>query len=208
MFANFLKYTAKAALEESCSTKNESIEHMKYTKKFVAKNGKEIIIRNAESADGEAVLENFNLTHTETDFLLTYPDESSFTAELESRFLGRKAESANEAELVAVFDGKIVGTAGIDAVGTKYKVAHRAEFGVSVLKDYWGLSIGKALTEACIECARSAGYVQLELSVVSDNKRAVSLYKSLGFSEYGRNPTGFKSRTGSYQELVYMMLEL
>lgn len=142
MFANFLKYTAKAALEESCSTKKEGIEHMKYTKKFVAKNGKEIIIRNAESADGEAVLENFNLTHAETDFLLTYPDESSFTAELESRFLGRKAESANEAELVA------------------------------------------------------------------DNKRAVSLYKSLGFSEYGRNPTGFKSRTGSYQELVYMMLEL
>lgn len=154
------------------------------------------------------MLENFNLTHAETDFLLTYPDESSFTAELESRFLGRKSESANEAELVAVFDGKIVGTAGIDAVGTKYKVAHRAEFGVSVLKDYWGLSIGKALTEACIECARSAGYVQLELSVVADNKRAVSLYKSLGFSEYGRNPTGFKSRTGDYQELVYMMLEL
>ncbi len=81
------------------------------------------------------MLENFNLTHAETDFLLTYPDESSFTAELESRFLGRKAESANEAELVAVFDGKIVGTAGIDAVGTKYKVAHRAEFGVSVLRE-------------------------------------------------------------------------
>ena len=181
---------------------------MKYTKKFIAKNGKEILIRNAESADGEAVLENFNITHAETDFLLTYPDENTFTPEIESRFLGRKAESANEAELVAVSDGRIVGTAGVDAVGAKYKVAHRAEFGVSVLKDYWGLSIGKALTEACIECARNAGYVQLELSVVAENTRAISLYKSLGFSEYGRNPKGFKSRTGGYQELVYMMLEL
>ena len=58
-----------------------------------------------------------------------------------------------------------VGIAGIGAIGTKYKVRHRAEFGISVAKEYWGLGIGKALMTACIECARAAGYIQLELKI-------------------------------------------
>ena len=33
-----------------------------------------------------------------------------------------------------------------------------------------GIGIGRALTEACIECARAAGYVQLELEAVAENE--------------------------------------
>ena len=181
---------------------------MKYRKTFLAKNGKEILLRNGEAADGAAVLENFNQTHAETDYLLTYPDENRFDAEQEGRFLARKTESPREIELLAVVDGKVVGTAGVDAVGSKYKVAHRAEFGISVLKEYWGLGIGRAMTEACIQCARDAGYVQLELSVVADNARAVAMYQRAGFVECGRNPRGFNSRTAGYQEVISMLLEL
>lgn len=86
-----------------------------------------------------------------------------------------------------------MGTAGIEAVGRKYKIRHRAEFGISVAKEFWGLGIGQALTTACIECAKAAGYVQLELNVVADNVRAISIYKKTGFVEYGRNPKGFNS---------------
>ena len=68
--------------------------------------------------------------------------------------------------------------------------------------------MGRALTEACIQCARDAGYVQMELNVVSENKRAMSLYQNLGFAEYGRNTKGFLSRMSGFQELIYMLLEL
>lgn len=181
---------------------------MKYEQKIVTKDGKEVYIRSGEAADGSAVLENFNQTHAESDYLLSYPDENTFDAEQESRFLARKAESPKEIELLALVDGRVVGTAGIDAVGTKCKVAHRAEFGVSVLKAYWGMGIGRALTQACIRCAREAGYVQLELSVVADNARAIALYQHAGFVEYGRNPKGFRSRTAGFQEVISMRLEL
>ena len=93
-------------------------------------------------------------------------------------------------------------------MGTKDKLRHRAEFGISLLKEYWGLGLGRALTEACIQCAREAGYAQLELSVVADNERAIALYEKEGFVEYGRNPRGFLSRTSGFQELVYMLLAL
>ena len=53
-----------------------------------------------------------------------------------------------------------------------------------------------------------AGYAQLELDVVADNAPALALYQSLGFAEYGRNPKGFRSRSGHWQELVLMQLEL
>jgi len=181
---------------------------MKYEQKITLKNGKEALIRNGEGADGATVFEVFNRTHEETDYLLSYPDENSYDPEQEAQFLDNKTNSPDETELIAIVDGKVVGTAGIDAVGKKYKVKHRAEFGISLLKDYWGLGLGKALTKACIQCAKEAGYDQLELSVVAENDRALSLYKSLGFVEFGRNPGGFKSRISGYQELVYMLLKL
>ncbi|MGM9647977.1 MAG: GNAT family N-acetyltransferase [Eubacteriales bacterium] len=172
------------------------------------KNGNVAVLRNGVEADAGAVYENFNRTHAETDYLLSYPDENHFDAVQEGQFLARKATSPNEIEMIALVDGKVAGTAGIDAVGTKFKQKHRAEFGVSVLKEYWGLGIGRALTKACIQCAKEAGYVQLELTVVAENERAIALYQKEGFVEYGRNPKGFHSRISGFQEVVYMLLEL
>ena len=60
---------------------------------------------------------------------------------------------------------------------------------------------------ACIECAKNAGYLQLELDVVADNASAVRLYESVGFREFGRNPRGFRVKHG-WQELILMRLEL
>ena len=111
---------------------------MKYSQKIILKNGKEAWLRNGDAADGRAVFENFNSTHAETDFLLSYPDENSYDPEQEAQFLAKKAESPNEIELVAIIDGKVAGMAGIEAVGSKYKVKHRAELGISILKEYWG----------------------------------------------------------------------
>ncbi len=181
---------------------------MKYSQKIILKNGKEAWLRNGDFSDGRAVYENFNLTHAETDFLLSYPDENSLDPEQEAAFLEEKTKSPNEIEIIAFIDDKVAGTAGIEAIGAKYKVRHRAEFGISVLREYWGLGLGKALAKACIQCAKDAGYVQLELNVVAENKRAISMYQDLGFEEFGRNPRGFNSRTGGFQELLYMLLKL
>ncbi len=181
---------------------------MKYEQKITLKNGKEALLRNGDGADGAAVLEVFNLAHEETDYLLTYSDENSFTREQEAQFLEEKTKSPNEIEIIAIVDEKVVGTAGIDAIGKKYKVKHRADFGISLLKEYWGLGLGKELTKACIQCAKEAGYSQMELNVVAENERAISLYRSLGFVEFGRNPKGFNSRMTGYQELIYMLLDL
>lgn len=181
---------------------------MEYFRKIPLKDGRTCILRNGEGRDGQAVLTNYLLTHGQTDFLATYPEESTFTVEQEKVYLQKKKDSDREIELVAEVDGVITGTAGVDSLGSGEKIRHRASFGISVDQAWWGLGIGRAMTEACIECAKAAGYSQLELEVVAANQRAYRLYESLGFTEYGRNPGGFRSRENGLQEIVLMRLEL
>ncbi|MBO6041116.1 MAG: GNAT family N-acetyltransferase [Oscillospiraceae bacterium] len=181
---------------------------MQFRKVVALKDGRACTVRNGAVQDAQAVLANFVLTHGQTDYLATYPEENSFTLEQEEAFLKRKEEHAREVELVAEVDGVITGTAGLDCVSRAEKMRHRASFGISVDRVWWGLGIGRALTEACIECARAAGYSQLELEVVAENTPALRLYQSVGYVEFGRNPRGFRSRVNGWQETVLMRLEL
>ena len=181
---------------------------MKYQKTIELRDGRTCLLRHGTEQDGAAVLENYILTHEQTDFLLSYPEENPKTAEQESQFLKRMMESENEIELLAEVDGVVAGLAGINAVSTRQKLKHRAELGISIDRAFWGLGIGTALTRACVDCAKKAGYEQLELSVVAENEAALSIYRKAGFVEYGRNPRGFKSRFSGYQELVFMRMEL
>ena len=181
---------------------------MRYAKTVLLTGGTELLVRNAVASDARALRDVMQRTHSETDYLLSYPDEQSVDDEQEACSLEETERSGNEVELVAVIDGRIVGSAGVSAVRSRRKVAHRACFGISILKEYWGMGIGRVLMEASIDCARQAGYTQLELEVVVDNERAVSLYRRAGFEEFGRNPRGYRSASSGYQELVYMRLEL
>lgn len=69
---------------------------MQYDQTVITPKGLAVHIRNGVASDGSAVLENFDLTHAETDYLLSYPDENHFDAEQESRYLEKKATSPNE----------------------------------------------------------------------------------------------------------------
>ena len=181
---------------------------MRHAETVLLTGGVELLVRNAVASDARALRDVMQCTHAQTDYLLSYPDEQSIDDEQEARSLVETERSDNEVELVAVLDGRIVGSAGVTAVGGRRKVVHRARFGISVLKDYWGLGIGRVLMEASIDCARRVGYTQLELEVVADNERALSLYRRSGFEEYGCNPRGYRSAASGYQELVHMRLEL
>ena len=73
---------------------------MEYRETITLKDGRTCILRNGTEKDGKAVLDNFILTHEQTDNLLSYPDESDITAEQEAQFLKNKTESSCEIEMV------------------------------------------------------------------------------------------------------------
>lgn len=177
---------------------------MRYENTVTLASGQRLLIRSAGETDAAEVLRTFLKTHGETDYLLTYPEESTMTVAEEAQFLGKLEQDDRSAELVAELDGRIVGTAGISPVHSCVKLRHRADCGIGVEMAYWHLGIGRALMEACLECAARAGFLQMELQVVGENSAAIALYKKLGFRECGRNPWGFRTKEGRWQELVSM----
>ena len=92
---------------------------MEYSNTVTLKDGRACILRNGTASDGQALLDVFNLTHEQTDFLLTYPEEHRYTAQQEADFLHEKTDSADEIELLAELDRKVVGCAGINCIGRK-----------------------------------------------------------------------------------------
>ena len=66
---------------------------MKYYQKIILKDGRECVLRNGTADDGRAALDSFITAHTETDYLLTYSDEITFTAQEEGEYLQKKADS-------------------------------------------------------------------------------------------------------------------
>jgi len=180
---------------------------MQFEKTVPLRGGAPCLLRAALPEEAAETLACFLRTHGETDYLLSYPEESGRSEEKQRAFLKAMLAAPRGAELCAWVDGHLAGMAGFSCVGERIKTRHRAEFGISVEKAYWGRGIGRALTQACIALARAAGYRQLELDVVAENAAAIALYESCGFAEYGRNPRGFCRRDGSWQPLVLMRLE-
>nr|BFD87895.1 hypothetical protein StreXyl84_72960 [Streptomyces sp. Xyl84] len=70
-----------------------------------------------------------------------------------------------------------------------------------------GRGTGRALTAALIADAREAGVEVLTLDARGDNTHALRLYRSLGFTEYGRLPAFVAVGEDRYDK-VFCMLDL
>ncbi|MER5202590.1 N-acetyltransferase [Streptomyces sp. NPDC002825] len=70
-----------------------------------------------------------------------------------------------------------------------------------------GLGVGRALTAALIADAREAGIEVLTLDARGDNAPALHLYRTLGFTEYGRLPDFVAVGERRYDK-VFCMLDL
>jgi ribosomal protein S18 acetylase RimI-like enzyme len=78
---------------------------------------------------------------------------------------------------------------------------------IAVAPDRQGRGIGRALTAALVEDARTAGIEVLTLDARGDNEAALGLYASLGFVEYGRLP-GFVNFGGRRYDRVCCLIDL
>ncbi|WP_121604148.1 GNAT family N-acetyltransferase [Virgibacillus sp. Bac332] len=108
-----------------------------------------------------------------------YIDESGF-----KRIIKDDTESTTNLFLVAEVDERIVSFSRCE--GNKLKrTAHKVEFGVCVLKEFWGYGIGKNLLKESIHWADSNGIKKITLNVLETNEKAIALYKKYGFEVEG-----------------------
>lgn len=172
------------------------------------KRGQIVILRNAEESDAEDLIQYLRVVSAETPFLVREPEEITLTVEQEREFLRGKKESERELMLIAIANGKHIGNCSVMQLGTNRRYAHRCQIGIALYQEFCSRGIGRKMIEVALERAKEAGYEQAELEVIAGNERAISMYKQLGFEEFGVFPDNIKYKDGSYADAVWMMKKL
>ncbi len=95
----------------------------------------------------------------------------------------------------------LVGIAGL-AIPLKEKLKHKGMlWGMYIKPEARGNGLAKCLISQIIETAKQTTE-ELLLTVVTSNTSAISLYKKLGFVEYGREPRALKIQDCYYDEIL------
>ena len=81
---------------------------MEYRETVSLKDGRTCLLCNGTANDAQRLIDIFMLTHSETDFLLTYPDEKVLVAEEEARYLEERTASPREIEMLAEVENEFV----------------------------------------------------------------------------------------------------
>ena len=175
---------------------------------FKLKNGATLCIRNPKASDAAALIEYLKRMFGETQFTLSEPDEFTMTVEEEVALTDKRNNSECDLALVAEIDGKIVSFLNFDEE-RKRRISHTGYFGISVLKDYWGLGIATHMMDVLLAHARASDKIELVLlRMHSTNEKAMSIYSKLGFVEYGRIPNELKFKDGTYVDTIIMGLDV
>jgi putative acetyltransferase len=105
--------------------------------------------------------------------------------------------------LAAVRDEKIVGSAGLHPMEGRRR-AHVATIGMAVHDAYAGRGVGTVLLAAVLEVAdKWLNFKRIELTVWSDNTRAIGLYERAGFEREGVLRR-YAWRDGDYADAIAM----
>lgn len=179
-----------------------------YRKDYILKDGQKLTVRIPEVSDAQGLINQMQAVDKETKFLAREPGEFNFTLEQESEFIRNSMNDENSHFLLGEINGRIIANCSVGLVMNKKRYLHRATMGIVVGKDYWNKGIGKKMMLECIKWCREKGIEQLELEVITQNNRAISMYESFGFEIYGTKKHALKYGDGTYADEYYMCLFL
>lgn len=169
----------------------------------------EFTIREAIPADAADILQALRIVGRETPYLVMDEKGLEMTQDEMSENLANLYESPNNVLMVALADGKVIGTASVKA-SAKKRMEHIGEIGISILKDYWGFGLGSLMMEELISWAQESEVIRrLELTVQHRNQRAVHVYEKMGFTTETIMPRGAKTDDGEFLDvhLMSMMID-
>lgn len=136
-------------------------------------------IVRAQGQDADALLEYLKIVGGETQNLSFGSEGVPLDSETEREYLDKQSQSKNNFQVIAKVNGEIIGTASLNRKPNRMK--HRAEFGISLKKAWWGCGAASAMTKKILDFARETGVERINLEVRSDNERAIAFYKKFGF---------------------------
>ena len=171
-------------------------------KEFIIK-GLTYIIRSAVETDAEALSDLRLQIDGETENLDREPGEAFIDPQGFRTLIKADSESDRNIFLVAETDGRLI--AFSRCAGNELKrFRHKVEFGVGVLKEFWGYAIGKNLLQESIFWADENDIKKITLHVMETNQSARRLYEKLGFEVEGVLKNDKLLSDGNFYHMVVM----
>jgi len=144
-----------------------------------------LTIREAKNEDASVILDYVNKVGAETDNLTFGEGGFGISEEEESALINNITKLDNQLMLCAFIDGKLTGQL-VFRGGSRPRIRHSGEFGITVLKEHWGKGVGSELINNLIAWAKETQIIKkINLRVRSDNQSAIGLYRKFGFVSEG-----------------------
>lgn len=176
--------------------------------KTILKNNLEITIRSAQKKDALLVMNIGKHLMEDGEGQVIEADEFTFDECHEANWIQQHHDNHSDVLILVEANKIIIGILNFEAKPRR-RISHTGEFGMGLHRDYRGMGIGKILMIKFIEWARSNSQIEkLNLRVLEDNIKAISIYKKLGFKEDGRKTNEIKLEDGSYLDDISMELLL
>lgn len=176
---------------------------MRVDPKEFAVRGLHYCIRPAEEMDAKSLSEIRLKIDGETENLDREPGEAYINEAGFKKLIHEDTDRPSNVFLVAEAGGRIAGFSRCEGNVLK-RSAHKVEFGVCVLKEFWGFGIGKNLLNESIRWADKNGIKKMTLCVLETNENAIKLYKAAGFEMEGLLRNDKLLSDGNYYNTIIM----
>ncbi len=162
-------------------------------------------IRKLKIEDAEKFIELKKTLDSETDFLLLSSGERTTTVKEQENLINRFNNTNETIVFVIELDMKLIGF--IDGSRSSYKKnKHVLYISLGILKKYNGLGYGKYLLNRIEQWALENDIHRIELTVRTDNKRAIKLYEKCGFDIEGIKQHSLKIENKYFDEFYMSKL--
>ncbi|WP_076513553.1 GNAT family N-acetyltransferase [Priestia flexa] len=166
-------------------------------------NGTEYTIRPAKVSDAPALAELRLQIDGETEHFDRVQGEGLIDEGEFKELILLDTSIPNHLFLVAEVEGNLVGFSRCEGSHLK-RLKHQVEFGVGVIKEFWGLKIGQVLLSQSILWAHHQGLVKMTLKVIETNKSAIYVYKKYEFEIEGILKKHKRLSDGHYYNTLIM----
>ncbi|ARJ22406.1 N-acetyltransferase [Bacillus sp. TH22] len=166
-------------------------------------NGLTYTIRSAAEADAEQLSEIRVQIDGETENMDREAGEGFIDKIGFQKIVKTDIEEMKNLFLVAEVHNRIVGFSRCEGSNLK-RLSHKVEFGVCILREFWGYGMGKSLLQQSIQWADENEVKKISLQVLETNEKAIQLYKKLGLEVEGILKNDKKLSDGKYYNTVVM----
>lgn len=157
---------------------------MKINPKAYVVNGMSYTIRSALPGDANALSQVRLQMDGETEFMDREKGEGYIDPAGFEHIIRADTEGERNLFLVAEAHNRILGFCRCEGSSLK-RLSHKVEFGICILKEFWGYGIGKHLLQETVFWADAAGVEKIGLHVLETNTKAIRLYQAFGFEQEG-----------------------